>query len=292
MYDFMMLFMRKHMDFFTLILFTFQGLVACASQSASQTELPLDTPGNLAEWTPIPSVTATVQPAATTPAPITTITPAPIANLAEIVTLCSPLTEHTIEELFEIISDPYQPPPMGSDARHHGVDFSYYQYGDRPSIEGMVVQAIFPGIVVASVSNQIPYGNMIMIAVPITDLPNHIFSGLGYQPGEVLYVLYAHLLANPDLRVGDQVASCAALGNVGRSGGGEGFDYIIPHLHLETRFGPAGVVFPEMAYYDTRASQEARDNYTRWRMSGEFRHFDPMELFSNQQDLGVLSPTP
>jgi hypothetical protein len=52
----------------------------------------------------------------------------------------------------------------------------------------------------------------------------------------------------------------------------------IPHLHLETRLGPAGQVFESMRFYDTRATQEEMDTYVLWRTSGIFQHFDPLQL--------------
>jgi len=49
-------------------------------------------------------------------------------------------------------------------------------------------------------------------------------------------------------------------------------------LHWETRLGPAGRQFNGMAYYRVQTTQEERDNYALWRMSGIFRHFDPFNL--------------
>jgi len=38
-------------------------------------------------------------------------------------------------------------------------------------------------------------------------------------------------------------------------------------------------VFENMAYYDTRATATEMETYELWRMSGVFRHFDPLILF-------------
>jgi hypothetical protein len=54
----------------------------------------------------------------------------------------------------------------------------------------------------------------------------------------------------------------------------------IPHLHLETRLGPAGTVFESMRFYSTSATIKEMENYVLWRTSGVYRHFDPMDLFS------------
>jgi murein DD-endopeptidase MepM/ murein hydrolase activator NlpD len=262
-------------------------LVACSEQAPGLVEHPVEQPTDTLVETLVPEATATARHATITPAQDLVDASSPTPDVAVIDNLCSPLAEHTLDELFEIISDPYDPPPMGSDARHQGVDFSYYQYGDRSTIEGMIVQAILPGTIVASVQNRIPYGNMVIVAIPLSELSPDMLVGLTYDPGEVLYLLYAHMLEYPELQVGDAVEQCEPIGKVGRTGGGEGYDFLIAHLHLEARIGPADAVFVDMAYYDTGASETARDNYRLWRMSGLFRHFDPLLLFSNA--LGVQS---
>jgi murein DD-endopeptidase MepM/ murein hydrolase activator NlpD len=267
-------------------------LVACSEPAPDLAEHPVEEPTCTLVETLVPEATATARHATISPAqdPVDPSTPAP--EVALIDNLCSPLTEHNLEELFKIISDPYQPPPMGSDARHQGVDFSYYQYGDRSTIEGMVVQAILPGTIVASIQNRIPYGNMLIVAIPLLELSPDMLVGLTYDPGEVLYLLYAHMLEHPELQTGDAVEQCEPIGKVGRTGGGGGYDFLIAHLHLEARLGPAGAFFVDMAYYDTSASETARDNYRLWRMSGLFRHFDPLLLFSNALGVQSTSPTP
>ncbi len=63
----------------------------------------------------------------------------------------------------------------------------------------------------------------------------------------------------------------------------------IPHLHLETRLGPAGQVFESMRFYDTRATQKEMDTYILWRTSGIFQHFDPLQLLELEM---MTEPTP
>ena len=189
--------------------------------------------------------------------------------------ICSPLAGETIDTLWEIISDPYHPPPPGRDERHHGVDFAYYRRGDRISIEGVGIQAIMSGIVAAVLDNRLPYGNMIIVETSGEIFPNPINELLGLRPGESIYHLYAHMQSKPVLRVGEWVACGDELGQVGTTG----YYIVEPHLHLETRIGPEGQVFDNMAFYDTRATQSEIDAYLRWRVGGEFQHFDPMHLF-------------
>ena len=189
--------------------------------------------------------------------------------------ICSPLAGETIDSLWEIISDPYHPPPPGRDERHHGVDFAYYRRGDRMSIEGVAIQAILVGTVAAVIDNRLPYGNMIIIETSGEIFPNPINELLGLGPGESIYHLYAHMQSKPVFRVGEWVACGDDLGQVGTTG----YNIVEPHLHLETRIGPEGQVFDNMAFYDTRATQAEIDAYLRWRVGGEFQHFDPMRLF-------------
>jgi len=189
--------------------------------------------------------------------------------------VCSPLAGETIDSLWEIISDPYHPPPPGRDERHHGVDFAYYRRGDRLSIEGVAIQAIMPGIVAAVIDNRLPYGNMIIIETSGDYIPNPINELLGLMPGKSVYHLYAHMQSKPGLWVGEWVACGDYLGQVGTTG----YNIVEPHLHFETRIGPEGQVFDNMAFYDTRATQAEIDAYLRWRVGGEFQHFDPMHLF-------------
>ncbi|MGB9673475.1 MAG: hypothetical protein ACPL3P_04995, partial [Anaerolineales bacterium] len=71
------------------------------------------------------------------------------------------------------------------------------------------------------------------------------------------------------------VSACQMLGRVGNSG-----NATVAHLHLETRMGVAGMVFPSMAYYTKDATSEERSAYLWWRTSGNFKHFDPLLIFS------------
>jgi murein DD-endopeptidase MepM/ murein hydrolase activator NlpD len=189
--------------------------------------------------------------------------------------LCSPLSLHPLSELPQVIGDPYDPPRPGREERHHGIDFGYYHFGDRDSMQGEPIQAVLPGVVASALDDHFPYGNMVMIETPQSLLPSDVVQILGFAPGDSLYVLYAHMNAPPLVRLGDSVEACQLLGEVGMSGNTE-----LPHLHLETRLGPAGSVFESMLFYSTRATVEEMEAYKLWRTSGVFRHFDPMKLLS------------
>ena len=235
----------------------------------------------------LPTSTKALSPTDTlTPmSPVTTIAPVlhtntPVVNTKTPIPLfeiCSPLAEQTLQEIFEIVSDPYDPPPMGKDNRHQGTDLSYYRRKDRNTIEGEVVQSMFAGRVVAVVKDQLPYGNMVIIETVADDLSTEIVDKFGFGENESLYVLYAHLKYLPIVNLGEKINCGQLLGEVGSTG----YNIVNPHLHIETRIGKSRHIFLDgMAYYDTGTTEDERSSYELWRMSGEFRHFDPMSLIN------------
>jgi murein DD-endopeptidase MepM/ murein hydrolase activator NlpD len=189
--------------------------------------------------------------------------------------LCSPLGIHPLEELPQIVGDPYKPPPPGREERHHGVDFAYYHWQDRDTMLGEPVQAVLPGTVATVLDDLYPYGNMVIVETPQDSLPVDIVELLEFSKGESLYLLYAHMNQTPMVVLGETVEACQPLGEVGMSGNTD-----IPHLHLETRLGPAGTVFESMRFYSTSATIEEMESYVLWRTSGVYRHFDPMILLT------------
>lgn len=228
------------------------------------------TPGKPAANQPTPTVTAlALQPAATI---IQEVEQAEARRQNQI---CSPLVGFGLEELPEIVSSPYAPPPPGREERHHGVDFSFYRRGENASIEGVGVQTVLAGRVAAVIHNRFPYGNMIIVETPAPELSEELRQSLQMGNGESLYILYAHMAEEPEVELGELVPTCYPLGKVGKSGNAG-----VAHLHIETRLGPAGAQFTGMAYYLVQSTQEERENYERWRTSGVFRHFDPLNLLT------------
>ncbi len=190
--------------------------------------------------------------------------------------LCSPLVETSLDQLVTIISEPYRPPPPGSEARHHGVDFAYFRKFDRASIEGAGVQAVMDGRVAAAIVDSFPYGNLIIIETPWSAIPAEMVERIQMKTEESMYLLFAHLERPPSLRLGDRLQACQFIGNAGKSGNAGG-----AHLHFEVRLGAPGARFSGMAYYKAWATDEERSNYLLWRTSGSFRHIDPISLFIN-----------
>jgi murein DD-endopeptidase MepM/ murein hydrolase activator NlpD len=149
---------------------------------------------------------------------------------------------------------------------------------------GEPVQSILPGTVASVLDGQYPYGNMLIVESTRSDLPGDLLDKLDLPEEQSLYVLYAHLDQAPVVALGEHVTACQGLGVVGMSGNTD-----IPHLHLETRLGPAGQVFESMRFYDTSATQAELDTYVLWRTSGVFQHFDPLVILGSET---LLKETP
>jgi len=220
-----------------------------------------------------------------TPTP-ESLQPTPLASLSRIqietpnpeFNVCSPIADVELNYLNKIISDPYRPPPPGSDDRHEGVDFSYYSLaGKRTFIAGVGIQSVLPGITAAAITNSFPYGNFVIVETPREWLPVAMRHRLDIPEGSSLYLLYAHMQSTPLVLLGEEIGSCRLIGKVGRTG-----NSMVEHLHLEARTGPSGAFFEMMAAFQPTVSPEERANYKLWRTSGLFVHFDPMLIFKIQ----------
>ena len=210
----------------------------------------------------------------------------------------SPLEGIEIPQLEGMITNPFNPPPAGSDDPHAGVDLSDLLPDTQIAIAGRTVLAVLDGRVAGLIPDRFPYGNAIILETALADLPAGWVNSLqipamsdtpitpialscpqgipDYEntDGESLYILYAHLEQTPALAMGDAVQIGQALGTVGMSG-----NALNPHLHVEMRVGPAGVPFNSMAHYDASASLDEMTSYCTWRVGGQFRLIDPMALF-------------
>ena len=271
--------------FFLLILVLI--LSACRPVPATSTSIPAtDTP--VPSSTPEPTATAT--PTEIPPSPTPTSIP---------FTVCSPLEDETFESLPLILTKGIElPAHFGQDFGHPGLDFAYFQRGDRMSIQGIEIYAILPGMVALTLEDNYPYGYTIMIETPLDSLPADLQAALleGYLtvPEDVeyqyncpdvptptltgeysLYHLYAHLEAPPEFDRGDPVTCGQLLGTVGNTGWSSN-----PHLHLEARLGPSGLDIPTMGHYESTVTEEQMGNYCFWRSSGVYQVVDPFTLFN------------
>ena len=189
-------------------------------------------------------------------------------------TICSPLQNVGLQYLERVVSSPYKPPPQGSDQRHHGVDFAYYHWDDTGPIAGTEARSILPGRVATALNGTFPFGTLVIIETPLEWLTQDLKDALEIPDGKSLYHLYAHMEdGSLQVAVGDWVQACQPVGLIGHSGNTQA-----THLHLETRHGPPGVTFLKFAAFTTVTPDE-RANYIRWRIGGEFVHFDPLRLF-------------
>ncbi len=213
--------------------------------------------------------------------------------------VCSPFVDYPIENLVDMISNPFNPPTPGSDDPHQGVDFSVVDPDLRIALKGSAVQVVLAGKIVMVMNDRFPYGNAILIETPFNELPvgwkekleNQIKPELyganpsltcpsGWdQPDQEkmelsLFVLYAHLDDPVLYELGDQVACGDDLGSIGDSG-----NALAPHLHVEMRYGYSSGIEGSMAHYNVSADESEMLNYCRWRVSGWYRVIDPMDLF-------------
>mgnify|MGYP001075558426 FL=1 len=265
-----------------LILSALVILAACSLTPA--VTAPADVSPSIQDSVPLtatPEITDVREASSLTPVPFFSVTGSPLAPLstqqpiAAEFKICSPLSWETIPELSEIVADPYNPPPPErAEERHHGVDFSHYSRKGHASILGEPVQAVLGGVVAASISDRLPYGNMVIIETYQDGLPDSLVKDLGLQPDQSLYLLYGHLENTPLVKLGELVTCGQTLGTVGKTG----YNIVNEHLHLETRYGPLGVRFASMAFYTTTATEQEMLSYQRWRTGGEFIHFDPFKL--------------
>ncbi len=273
----------KKFIFSTLFLFT---LAAC---SPNTTILPTET-----AVSELPTATLTLQPTNTaTPLP-------PTATAIPYTSISSPLRNISLDELNSINTNAFDPPPVGFDEPHQGIDYSYFRFenqsmNDSDGIEGLEILAVLDGTVATVINDRLPYGNAVIIETPLDLLPPEWLAALSLpeiaptlvpdprhncpelvdsaewdNTNRSLYLIYAHMLNSPQLAVGQKVTSGEILGQVGNTG-----DSTNPHLHFEVRLGPGGVTFSSMAKYDTRASTEEMANYCTWRISNRFQVLDP-----------------
>ena len=292
---------------FTRLLFVFASLFVFGCQpdirkDSLRTPIPLSDSASLETHITTPSASRQIAFISFTPTSETISTLTPKATPTSITfDLISPFENIQINQLPEILSNPFALPSPGQDDGHHGVDFSYYHFGAYASIEHQPIVSVLPGVVSAVINNRPPYGNAIIVETNWQLLSPFIKTKIGepkfpelisysayincpqINPQLILsndntksmYVLYAHMESNPTFMVGDLVTQGQQLGNVGNTGMSGN-----PHLHLETRVGPAHATFSSMAHYDNQSTNEEMANYCFWRLSNYFILIDPMLFFS------------
>jgi murein DD-endopeptidase MepM/ murein hydrolase activator NlpD len=205
--------------------------------------------------------------------------------------------------LIASISNPFNPPPPGSDDPHQGLDLAVQQNGI--ALAGGTALAVLTGEVAMVTQDRFPYGYTLLIETPLEVLPPTWLANLHtpaselltpaptYHPNPALscpaitpsppwsndrrslYLLYAHLQEIPAFQPGDAIECGQTIGRIGQSG-----NALNPHLHLEVRVGPAGARFASVAHYDNTAQPEEMGNYCLWRVSNIFQLIDPLRLLA------------
>jgi murein DD-endopeptidase MepM/ murein hydrolase activator NlpD len=201
------------------------------------------------------------------------------SNLVVLPLICSPLAVQPLEQIAEIITQPFAAPRQLADGTykddaHHGLDLGYYTRNGI-NFTGTPVLSATHGRIAAILYNRPPYGDAILVETLYAYIPAHLIESQSVPPGDSLYILYAHLQNMQPLELNQEITCGQPIAETGLTGFTGG-----PHLHFETRLGPAGQTFDSMAYYQTTTTEQERANYVTWRMSGTFRLFDPMILLS------------
>ena len=236
-----------------------------------------------------PPASPTLNPAAqsilptnTLPAPTATIAPTPtqltVTNRSHVV--CSPLAIQPLHKFRSIVTQPFIMPRImddGSykDSGHHGLDVGFI-VRDNITFTGTPVLSALEGKIASVIQDRPPYGDMIMVETAYEKIPPKLIKLHDIQPGQSLYTLYGHLQNMQTLKIGDTVKCGQLLAEAGLTGTTGG-----PHLHFETRWGPAGAIFPRMGFYLGGVTPEEMEYYTLWRMSGKFKLFDPFDLIDS-----------
>lgn len=202
-----------------------------------------------------------------------TITPLASTTLEILAQVCSPFASVPLGDLPMVVSDPYNPPPMGKDNRHQGTDFAYYRRYDRASLAGDVVQSIFEGRIAGVVEDKFPYGNAVIIETSYNLLTTEIQQSIGIEANQSIYTLYGHLDSISVQEISNDIRACQPIGIVGKTGNAG-----VEHLHLEMRIGVSGENVPSMGFYVPEVTPAEREAYKLWRTSGAFLHFDPMKI--------------
>ncbi len=264
-------------------------LSACSPASAGNPRLP----GGILPTATLPAAAGSPLPGATiVPTRTSTPTTASVSPTVEM-RPCPPFPGASQADLIAAISNPYNPPPPGSDDPHQAIDLAVQQNG--MALAGGLVQAVLSGQVAMVTEDRFPYGFTLLVETPLDELPSAwqarlqlptpaptlpppaaltcpavTPADLWQEPRRSLYVLYAHLQEKPAFQSGDPVECGQSIGHIGQSG-----NALNPHLHLEMRLGPAGVSFASMAHYDNTARPEEMGNYCTWRVSNLFQLVDP-----------------
>ena len=263
-------------------------VVTSASAAASPTFTPAAT-----RRSPTPSAVPTVTPIPTLTQP--SPTPGP--------RICSPLEGVSLQELPDMVAgNTFQTPMPDRDSGHPGVDFAFYRHGDRTTMLGLPLQAAMDATVAAVLPDRMPYGNAVILEVPLENVPETWLPSLNWPtpapavkpdarltcPDPLalpawdtshrsLYLMYGHLNQPSSLHPGDSVSCGQVIGEAGTTGAS-----VNPHLHFETRLGPANFRISSLGHYDPTTTDEERNNYCLWRVSGWFQVVDPLALLAQQ----------
>jgi murein DD-endopeptidase MepM/ murein hydrolase activator NlpD len=193
--------------------------------------------------------------------------------------VCSPLKDHALVDLPKYVTQPLiMPQGENKETGHHGVDFAYYHRdGVGEHIMGTPIQSVLNGFMAGLGYNPV-YGNYLVIETPMEWLPPDLAALYPLEPGQSLYLLYAHMQDLAPFEIHEPLDCGQVVGQVGASG--DPYFVSDPHLHFETRVGAADIFIEPMSFYDPQASETEKAEYMKWRTSDTFHLFDPMLLLN------------
>ncbi len=275
-------------------------LSSCAAPTAAATRILAPTLTSSATHTLPP--TAMPNPPSLTPTPTSTSFP-PSQTPTPGPQLCSPLEDVALNELPGMIAgNVFQTPMPGRDSGHPGIDLAFYSHGSHKIMLGLPLKAAMAGRIAAVLPDRYPYGNAVIIEIPLEKVPQRWLADLNWptyaatvvpdarltcpEPLTLpqwnlnqrsLYLMYGHLNQPSALQVGNPVSCGQVIGAVGTTGAS-----VNPHLHFEARLGPGGATFSSLGHYDTHTTAEERNNYCVWRVSGWFQLVDPLKLLEQR----------
>jgi murein DD-endopeptidase MepM/ murein hydrolase activator NlpD len=278
-------------------------LSSCAAPTTSATPLPFLAPTSSPTHTLPPTATPALPSLTPTPVPSTPTSHPPTPTPTPGPQLCSPLEDVALAELPGMIAgNVFQTPMPGRDSGHPGIDLAFYSHGARKTMLGLPLKAAMAGRVAAVLPDRYPYGNALILEVPLDQVPGHWLANLNWPGAEQtvvpnerltcptplslpqwdlkkrsLYLMYGHLNQPSPLKAGESVNCGQTIGEAGTTGAS-----VNPHLHFEARLGPANATFKSIGHYDTHTTTEERNNYCVWRVSGWFQVVDPLKILEQQ----------
>ena len=87
-----------------------------------------------------------------------------------------------------IAGNVYQTPMPGRDSGHPGIDLAFYSHGSHKTMLGLPLKAAMAGRIAAVLPDRYPYGNALIIEVPLEKVPPRWLANLNWPAVEATVV--------------------------------------------------------------------------------------------------------